>query len=127
MTDTLAMIAHFVFLQISAFILFLNNLSLGPELTKLVGQVMDFNFTHGETKLSTLKLKIFRYSICALCTAASAVLFTGLWNIIAMDDHTFGFYDFALILIIVIALYVENQVQKNIGLSLFKVEIRWFK
>lgn len=109
MTDTFAMIAHFVFLQVSALILFLNNLNLGPELTNLVHCVLDFNNKYQGINPPARKLMSYRYSVCILCTIASTLLFTGVWSITANPDRSFGGLDFALLFTIVLALYVENQ------------------
>jgi hypothetical protein len=108
-TDTYAMISHSLFVQFSALILFLNNLNLGPELTKLVHCVLDFNNKYQGINPSSKTLMAYRYSICFLCTIASALLFTGVWSISANFDRCFGGLDFALLFTIVLALYVENQ------------------
>ena len=59
-TDTFAMISHFLFLQFSALILFLNNLSMGPGLTKLVDLVIEFNAKYHGGNPSAKKLMAFR-------------------------------------------------------------------
>ena len=109
-TDTFAMVAHFLFLQFSALILFFINLNLGEELTKLCGIVNDFNMKYQGKNPGVKKLMFFRGIICFLCTVASTVLFVGVRRIVVAPERVFNLLDFLILVFIVVALYVENQV-----------------
>ena len=109
MTDTFAIIAHFLFLQISAFMLFVNNLHLGPGLTKLCGIVNDFNKKYQGSNPGVKNLMIFRYSVCIGCTVASTILFVGIRNLVVSPERVFNHLDFLLIFFIVVGVYIENQ------------------
>ena len=109
-TDTFAMVAHFLFLQFSALMIFFINLGLGEELTKLCGLVNDFNMKYQGQNPGIFKLMFFRGVICFLCTVASTVLFVGVRKIVAVPERDFNFLDFLILILIVFALYVENQV-----------------
>ena len=113
-TDTFAMVAHFLFLQFSALIIFFINLNLGEELTKLCGIVNDFNMRYQGKNPRVKKLMIFRGIICFLCTVASTVLFVGVRRIVVAPERVFNLLDFLILVFIVVALYVENQVLQGV-------------
>jgi hypothetical protein len=113
-TDTFAMISHFVFLQTSATVLYLNNLSLGPGLTKLCRLITEFNSKYNGQNPKTKKLMTYRISVCILCTIASIFLFVGVWRLGHNPDYSFGILDFGILFLITVALYVENQVRTKV-------------
>ena len=57
---------------------------------------------------SAKKLMTFRYSVCVMCTTASAFLFSAVHTVVANPE--LNGYDYTIIVVLVIALYVENQV-----------------
>ena len=57
---------------------------------------------------SAKKLMTFRYSVCVMCTTASAFLFKAVHTIV--KNPVVNGFDYAIIVVLVLALYVENQV-----------------
>jgi hypothetical protein len=93
----------------------LNNLGLCGGLTHLCKILRLDNLTGLDEievmKLgppSARKLMTYRYSVCVLCTVASVFLFIAGHSIV--KNPVITAYDYVIILVIVVALYVENQV-----------------
>ena len=62
---------------------------------------------------SAKKLMTFRYSVCVMCTLASAFLFTAIHSIVKNPE--IRSYDYGIVFVLVVALYIENQVIYSIS------------
>ena len=60
------------------------------------------------------RISLIRYFVCVMCTLASIFLFIAFHSIIR--NPTVTGIDYAIIIVIIVALYIENQVRAFLGL-----------
>ena len=114
-TDVFAIVSHYAFLIGSANTIFLFNLSLPRELTDLNGVIRELSLAIAASNHdsnvpkppSVRRMMIYRLSVCFTCTLASVVFFSAIHSVVRNPELTY--LDPIIIVVIVFALYCENQ------------------